>query len=116
MIGLVQCASTEVKGTPSPATSSETTSPAATSSAEEEPVIVPPAPAPTFEPAPIPEPAPQPAPDYSNNDDSNSDDSGGSAYYANCTAARAAGAAPLYAGEPGYSSKLDRDGDGVACE
>lgn len=39
-----------------------------------------------------------------------------SAYYPNCAAARAAGAAPIYRGEPGYSSKLDRDGDGVACE
>lgn len=39
-----------------------------------------------------------------------------STYYANCSAVRAAGAAPLYAGSPGYSSKLDRDGDGVACE
>jgi hypothetical protein len=38
------------------------------------------------------------------------------AYYANCAAARAAGAAPLYRGEPGYRSALDRDGDGVACE
>lgn len=38
------------------------------------------------------------------------------AYYANCTAVRAAGAAPIYAGQPGYSRKLDRDGDGVACE
>jgi Excalibur calcium-binding domain len=37
-------------------------------------------------------------------------------YYANCDAAVAAGAAPIYAGEPGYRSKLDRDGDGVACE
>lgn len=37
-------------------------------------------------------------------------------YYANCTAVRAAGKAPLYTGQPGYSSKLDRDGDGVACE
>ncbi|MGV0772554.1 excalibur calcium-binding domain-containing protein [Mycobacterium syngnathidarum] len=36
--------------------------------------------------------------------------------YPNCAAARAAGAAPIYAGQPGYSSKLDRDGDGVACE
>ena len=36
--------------------------------------------------------------------------------YANCAAVRAAGAAPIYAGQPGYSSKLDRDGDGVACE
>ena len=39
-----------------------------------------------------------------------------SVYYANCSAVRAAGAAPIYAGQPGYSSKLDRDGDGVACE
>jgi len=36
--------------------------------------------------------------------------------YANCAAARAAGAAPLHRGDPGYSSRLDRDGDGVACE
>ncbi|MGI5166394.1 excalibur calcium-binding domain-containing protein [Spirillospora sp. CA-253888] len=39
-----------------------------------------------------------------------------SVHYENCTAARAAGAAPLSAGDPGYSRKLDRDGDGVACE
>lgn len=38
------------------------------------------------------------------------------AFYANCAAVRAAGAAPIYAGDPGYSSDLDRDGDGVACE
>jgi len=37
-------------------------------------------------------------------------------YYANCKAARAAGAAPLYAGQPGYRTGLDGDGDGVACE
>lgn len=42
--------------------------------------------------------------------------SGSSAYYANCTAVRAAGAAPLHTGDAGYSRKLDRDGDGVACE
>jgi excalibur calcium-binding domain-containing protein len=36
--------------------------------------------------------------------------------YANCTAARDAGAAPLHIGDPGYSTKLDRDKDGVACE
>jgi hypothetical protein len=39
-----------------------------------------------------------------------------SVYYVNCTAARAAGAAPILRGQPGYSSKLDRDGDGIACE
>jgi hypothetical protein len=38
------------------------------------------------------------------------------AYYANCAAARAAGAAPLYSGQAGYSTSLDRDRDGVACE
>ena len=52
-------------------------------------------------PAPRPVPEPQ-APSY--------------VYYANCAAVRAAGASPLYAGQPGYSRKLDRDGDGVACE
>ena len=40
----------------------------------------------------------------------------GSVPYPNCAAARAAGAAPLYRGQPGYAPKLDRDGDGVACE
>ena len=39
-----------------------------------------------------------------------------SIYYANCSAVKAAGAAPIYSGDPGYSRKLDRDGDGVACE
>ncbi|MGW8361871.1 excalibur calcium-binding domain-containing protein [Streptomyces wedmorensis] len=37
-------------------------------------------------------------------------------YYENCTAVRAAGAAPIHVGEPGYGRHLDRDGDGVACE
>ena len=39
-----------------------------------------------------------------------------STYYKICTAVRNAGAAPIYRGEPGYSRKLDRDGDGIACE
>lgn len=37
-------------------------------------------------------------------------------YYANCDAARRDGAAPVYRGDPGYGSHLDRDGDGVGCE
>ncbi|MDH6212753.1 excalibur calcium-binding domain-containing protein [Streptomyces pseudovenezuelae] len=46
-----------------------------------------------------------------------SDDSAGQdVYYANCTAARAAGAAPVRVGDPGYGRHLDRDGDGVGCE
>jgi hypothetical protein len=36
--------------------------------------------------------------------------------YDNCDAVRAAGKAPLLADQPGYTSKLDGDGDGVACE
>lgn len=39
-----------------------------------------------------------------------------SVYYPNCAAARAAGAAPIRFGEPGYRAPLDADGDGVACE
>jgi hypothetical protein len=41
---------------------------------------------------------------------------GGSVYYADCSAARAAGDAPLSVGSPGYRAALDRDKDGVACE
>ena len=52
--------------------------------------------------APAPEPEPVPA--------------APAVGFANCTEARAAGAAPLHVGSPGYAPKLDRDGDGVACE
>jgi hypothetical protein len=57
-------------------------------------------PPPTSPPA-APPPAPPPPSDV---------------YYENCTAAWAAGAAPVYAGDPGYRAGLDRDGDGVGCE
>ena len=36
--------------------------------------------------------------------------------FENCAAARAAGAAPVHRGDPGYGRNLDRDGDGVGCE
>jgi Excalibur calcium-binding domain len=36
--------------------------------------------------------------------------------YKNCAAARAAGAAPVHRGDPGYAPHLDRDGDGIGCE
>ncbi|MCY1703853.1 DNA/RNA non-specific endonuclease [Deinococcus sp. SL84] len=63
------------------------------------------APRPATAPAPAPRPRPAtPAPAPSN------------VYYANCSAARAAGAAPLRRGQPGYRPAMDRDGDGVACE
>jgi hypothetical protein len=67
-----------------------------------QPAPVQPAPVQPAAPAPAPAPAPVAPP--------------AAAYYANCAAVRAAGAAPIRVGQPGYSSKLDRDGDGVGCE
>ena len=55
--------------------------------------------APTPKPAPKPAPTPQPT-----------------FYFENCTEVEAAGAAPIYRGDRGYSTDLDADGDGVACE
>lgn len=52
-----------------------------------------------------PQPAPQPAPQQSTN-----------VSFRNCQQVRAAGRAPIYAGQPGYGRHLDRDGDGIACE
>lgn len=40
----------------------------------------------------------------------------GDVAYPNCAAVRAAGAAPIRTGDPGYAPRLDRDGDGVGCE
>ncbi len=69
-------------------TSTPTTEPAAASTAP--PVSAPTSPPPPASPSPV--------------------------YYANCDAARAAGAAPIRRGQPGYRPPLDRDSDGVACE
>ena len=72
----------------------------------------------------IPEPPPVDVPTATGDGSAAGGDSGqsgqsgtsGDVYYANCSEARAAGAAPLHSGEPGYRSGLDRDHDGVACE
>lgn len=67
--------------------------------------------------SPPPPPPQQFRPAYSSasgSDDRKPDRQGGA--YENCTAARAAGAAPVRIGEPGYGAHLDRDGDGVGCE
>lgn len=93
--------------TPSPTPEETTATP------EPEPATVEPEPQPEPEPAveepePVadepapPAPAPEPAP--------------ARVHFSSCKQAREAGAAPLYRGDPGYSSKLDRDNDGVACE
>ena len=39
-----------------------------------------------------------------------------SVHFRNCNEARAAGAAPLYRGQPGYRPEMDGDNDGMACE
>lgn len=56
----------------------------------------------------LPSPSPTPG--------AGSSGSAGGVYYPNCAAVRAAGKAPLHAGQPGYRPGLDRDNDGVACE
>ncbi|WP_102126378.1 excalibur calcium-binding domain-containing protein [Deinococcus planocerae] len=40
----------------------------------------------------------------------------GAVYYRSCAAMRAANAAPVRLGKPGYRTALDRNGNGVACE
>jgi hypothetical protein len=89
--------------TPSPTTApttTTTTTPPPAAPAAEVPDVAPP----PVQPAPYtPPPEPPPA-------------APAEAHYANCAEARAAGAAPLHRGDPGYRSGLDRDGDGVACE
>ena len=42
--------------------------------------------------------------------------SGAPVYYRNYAEARAAGAVPIYRGQPGYRIGMDGDGDGIACE
>jgi hypothetical protein len=39
-----------------------------------------------------------------------------SRYFSGCAEARAAGAAPIYRGQPGYREAMDGDSDGIACE
>lgn len=91
--------------TETPSEAPDDASPTPEETAEPEPVveepIVEPVEEPAEEPAP-PAPAPEPAPAH--------------VHFSSCKQAREAGAAPLYRGDPGYSSRLDRDNDGVACE
>jgi hypothetical protein len=73
--------------------------------------------APAAAPAPaVAPPPPETSPQYVPPPPAPLPSKGSSVYYPNCKAARAAGAAPIYAAEPGYRPGLGRDGDGVACE
>lgn len=95
--------------TPMPTATAVPTTPPAPTATPPPPTAVPPTAVPVATATPIPAPptpipppptlAPAPA-----------------VSYANCTAVRNAGAAPIYRGQPGYGSHLDRDGDGIACE
>nr|WP_287016683.1 excalibur calcium-binding domain-containing protein [Gordonia sp. (in: high G+C Gram-positive bacteria)] len=67
-------------------------------------------------PPPPPEPAYTPPPQEPEYVPPPADNGGGGQAFANCSEARAAGAAPVYRGDPGYGSHLDRDDDGVGCE
>jgi hypothetical protein len=61
-------------------------------------------PEPDVAPAPAPQGAPAVAP------------APAGVSYENCSAVRAAGAAPIRLGQSGYGKHLDRDGDGIGCE
>lgn len=60
----------------------------------------------SFEPSP---PAPSVRPEYTVR-------ANPTVFFRNCREARAAGAAPIYRGQPGYRSEMDGDNDGIACE
>ena len=145
-VGLAGCGVPSVAddaGSPAPAPSlTATASPSATPTPSPSPTPTPsPAPTPTPRPTPTPSPIPttqappseSPAPSATQEPEPTPEEetqAGGggaapapapepkqeSAYYPNCKAARAAGAAPLYRGDPGYREELDRDRDGIACE
>ena len=78
-----------------------TAGPAPAASSAPAPTIAAPAPA-AVAPAPVVAAPAAPAP--------------AAVFYANCAAAKAAGAAPILEGQAGYRAGLDRDLDGVACE
>lgn len=105
---LTRCTPTpETTPTPTPAAAPRTSPTPATT----------PTPTPAQAPTPavrstlVPTTAPPAAPTTSADPPADAD-----VYYKNCAAVRAAGKAPLLAGEPGYRAGLDRDHDGVACE
>jgi len=102
-----------------PATTGRAVIPAPPTSAAPTPTAETPTPTPetTTTPTPIPPPAPTTKSSETTTESSEtSTEQAPDVYYANCTAARAAGAAPMNRGDPGYRPGLDRDDDGIACE
>ncbi|MFE7623831.1 excalibur calcium-binding domain-containing protein [Streptomyces sp. NPDC057509] len=103
------------KSSPAPAVTATVTHTTAPEPAVTETVTASPKPAPTVTKTRTIEVTVAPEDPAGSADDPGSG-GGSSPYYANCTAVRTAGAAPIHRGEPGYGRHLDRDGDGVACE
>ncbi|MER5204915.1 excalibur calcium-binding domain-containing protein [Streptomyces sp. NPDC002825] len=104
--------------TPTPEKSTEptpTTPPTTEPTPTPEPTSAPPVPT-TRAPKPTRTPAPRPSTQQPETAEPSATADESNVYYENCTEVREAGAAPIHRGEPGYSTKLDRDGDGVACE
>jgi hypothetical protein len=95
-------------GSPTEAPVIRPLAPAATSAPSAKPALATATPTVKPTPKPTPKATPRPTPKPTKKP--------AAVYYENCAAARAAGAAPLHRGDPGYRSGLDRDGDGVACE
>ncbi|MGI8537711.1 MAG: excalibur calcium-binding domain-containing protein [Mycobacteriales bacterium] len=124
---LSACGGSETEPTesePTPSATERTSSPSASPSRSPspKPTATSPSPAPSPTPTPPPRPsptaprtqAPPPAPRTQAPPPTKAPTAGAS--YANCSEVKAAGAAPLRRGEPGYRAGLDRDNDGVACE
>ncbi len=65
---------------------------------------------------PPPAPAPVPAPVVVLAPPAPVDRPATTVSYQNCSAVRAAGAAPIRPGDPGFEPKFDRDNDGIGCE
>jgi hypothetical protein len=107
LIGALTESPDEAPAAPGATTTPTATAAATTAAATTPPATTTPPPATTTtttKPATTTQPAPPPPAQTT------------SVYYANCDAAKAAGAAPLYRGDPGYRDALDRDHDGIACE
>ncbi|GAA0312125.1 hypothetical protein GCM10010302_58720 [Streptomyces polychromogenes] len=103
-------ASPSASASPSPsASASPSGTPTATAGAPSKPAGIPSRPAPAAEPSNAPA---YPAPDKPQERTQEPS----AVYYKNCDAAKAAGAAPIRRGQPGYRDALDRDKDGIACD
>jgi hypothetical protein len=99
LAALIRVAPTPIRTTPTP-----TVTPTRSATPMPTPSAIPTStPTPSSAPAPVATFAPVPTPTAID-------------LYPNCAAADAAGVTPLYRGQSGYSSNLDSDGDGIACE